>query len=558
VLSKTETPVGSSTVEGSGVASSLLRRFQRLSEDTLLASTENVEKRRRGTGRKSVDPTPVRMSRELREQRRMERHREHKSIVGTNYKNASTCDVHPEQLCASIGHKRVISSSSLRGMIHGIPKDFLAGDLPSAEFILGKRSGRVRYTPGEVPSRMEERAGRRNSLLKRSASAPGQSMRSARTPTSATALQPLTRPPQLGHLAGPILFTAPHGIKLFRGQAQPGENIRVHKVERWCTEIALRLAESMPDLLGFEGSSMVWDISLVSERPNPANLDPNYLSIPEFAQSPWHQMLCRFRETHPAEGLLHVDVHGKRDRKSNWDLDVGMQPMMKLWPDQRFVHMFLNRVCDEMEKALQGTKYTVNRSPTLCGWWGGDCHTISHQSVLLGTPALQLEIPRSLRADLVGSDQLFSRFAAAIATAFKEVIRPLGPTPPALLDPRARTRLALIYPNSPDLNFQPPNCGQDCGPVKQDDATGQTVVGRLVRRASINCLRRETEGAGDEGAVSARSACASSDDDGSAESASDTGDDSDGSCGLARGRVVGLREQCSSGGDLATRCEEEE
>jgi len=90
--------------------------------------------------------------------------------------------------------------------------------------------------------------------------------------------------------------------------------------------------------------------------------------------------------------------------------------------------------CDALEIALNGTRYTVNRSPQLCGLWGRNCHTISHPSILLGTPALQLEIPRSLRYDLSRDEVLFDRFAQALATAYRIVVvgNPSQPQPSSL------------------------------------------------------------------------------------------------------------------------------
>ena len=37
------------------------------------------------------------------------------------------------------------------------------------------------------------------------------------------------------------------------------------------------------------------------------------------------------RGVRPIMPMLHVDVHGKKDRKTNLDLDVGLGPMEVLW-----------------------------------------------------------------------------------------------------------------------------------------------------------------------------------------------------------------------------------
>ncbi len=32
--------------------------------------------------------------------------------------------------------------------------------------------------------------------------------------------------------------------------------------------------------------------------------------------------------------ILHIDLHGKMDRKDNFDLDIGMGPMENCWADR--------------------------------------------------------------------------------------------------------------------------------------------------------------------------------------------------------------------------------
>jgi hypothetical protein len=117
--------------------------------------------------------------------------------------------------------------------------------------------------------------------------------------------------PYFHHLAGPILFSASHGTKVWRGGQ--GEAERVHKAERytcpsplllrfrrcavsshhhllhddnhigmiasfclvrWATDIAARLALAMRSRLGFEGSLMVWNPTLV---PGPADKSRLYV-----------------------------------------------------------------------------------------------------------------------------------------------------------------------------------------------------------------------------------------------------------------------------------------
>eukprot|EP00455_Lapot_gusevi_P049562 TRINITY_DN7045_c0_g2_i3.p1 TRINITY_DN7045_c0_g2~~TRINITY_DN7045_c0_g2_i3.p1 ORF type:complete len:466 (-),score=123.88 TRINITY_DN7045_c0_g2_i3:101-1417(-) len=229
--------------------------------------------------------------------------------------------------------------------------------------------------------------------------------------------------PYFQQLEGPILFTAPHGTKLWRGDGIE-EKKRLHKAERWSTDLALRLADAVKALMATPASYMVWNPRLIGGKADSSHLDPNYLSRSQFASSPWHNFLVVWQQHCRAVGLapLHVDLHGKKDRDTDWDLDVGVAPIRHIWPQPSFVNAFCDSITKHLQRALQHTKYTVNNDPYLSALWGGDCHTISHQSILLGIPALQLEIPRSLRADLISDANLFRKFAEAIVACYMEVI----------------------------------------------------------------------------------------------------------------------------------------
>eukprot|EP00961_Rhodomonas_salina_P048724 653927-Rhodomonas_salina.4 len=51
---------------------------------------------------------------------------------------------------------------------------------------------------------------------------------------------------------------------------------------------------------------------------------------------------------------------------------------------------------------------TVEDDPYLNAYWGGGTfETISHQSVNLRIPAIQLEVPLTMRRELMRNDQLF-------------------------------------------------------------------------------------------------------------------------------------------------------
>ena len=232
----------------------------------------------------------------------------------------------------------------------------------------------------------------------------------------------------------PILFTAPHGLQVFRNRAG-GKHI-THLRERWSTELALKLAAAAP---GPETASFVIWNHKTGKKKDPNNLDPNYLEAEEQRDSPWHRALLRFKQRGEAarRPMFHIDVHGKKDRKKNLDLDIGMGPMEEHWDEdgmeqlkEHLEEAFTKKVfagTPELRSKAKGSvgrmNFGVEVDPRLSGYWGCDTvMTMSHQAVAEGIPAIQLEVPYSMRERLMSDDALFARFAAAIYGAYDAVV----------------------------------------------------------------------------------------------------------------------------------------
>lgn len=230
---------------------------------------------------------------------------------------------------------------------------------------------------------------------------------------------------------GPILFSAPHGLRVWRGGKAVGERLRIHKREHFSTEIALRLAAEVGKL-GVQPSFVLWNC-VTARKADKTNLDPNYLIPSQFDRSPWHHALWAYIEHNRGVPLLHIDVHGKKDRKDNLDLDVGMDPLIEFWSDDSEKTALQEAVCDGFRAAMRGMpsqrrgmKFTVEDDPYLGGFWGDETTTFSHASVLRGVPAFQLEIPMTMRLKLMSDDSFCKRFAEAIVGAYNTVIVPRG------------------------------------------------------------------------------------------------------------------------------------
>jgi hypothetical protein len=247
-------------------------------------------------------------------------------------------------------------------------------------------------------------------------------------------------------MAGPILITAPHGHKMYRGREDLGERRRVHLREAHTTEIALRLAGEVGKLItaGVEStprgvapccSFCVWNCTAARDL-DLALLDPNYLHQDEYDSNPWHQALVRFREhcaiAFPGVRPIHVDLHGKHDRAEDFALDVGTQSNVVLMGPvdparvdrlRAALHAAFGdalHMCDAAHRG--GHPPTVAMDPDLHGLWGTDHtdpRTMTTQAVELGIDSFQLEVPLTMRRALVSNAAFFGAFAGAIATIFK-------------------------------------------------------------------------------------------------------------------------------------------
>eukprot|EP01064_Diplonema_japonicum_P039013 TRINITY_DN966_c3_g1_i1.p1 TRINITY_DN966_c3_g1~~TRINITY_DN966_c3_g1_i1.p1 ORF type:complete len:399 (+),score=56.48 TRINITY_DN966_c3_g1_i1:69-1199(+) len=238
------------------------------------------------------------------------------------------------------------------------------------------------------------------------------------------------------HIEGPVMFTAPHGLELYRG-GEFGERRRVHLKERWVTELVLKLSIAVGDRLSKHmgtSSFIIWNPDTAVSQ-DPMNLDPNYLTASDFKKSPWHKALLKWKDAFQRTNLpiLHIDIHGKMDRKDNLDMDLGAGAMEAVWgrdhevtkkvkqiATEEFRSVFLGRRCYGYKRLRMG----VESEPQLKGHNNRGFHTTTHQSALLGIPALQLELPRTLRRALCIETHLFGKFVAAIANIYLRCFKP--------------------------------------------------------------------------------------------------------------------------------------
>ena len=99
--------------------------------------------------------------------------------------------------------------------------------------------------------------------------------------------------------------------------------------------------------------------------------------------SSFHCALHRFVSEFPDQPLLHVDLHGKVDRKDNLEIDLGIAPMEEEWDERGLVKEIKQTMKQELDEtfktALAKIKPKCNPNPFLHALWGyDDLFTISH------------------------------------------------------------------------------------------------------------------------------------------------------------------------------------
>ncbi|KAH3732706.1 hypothetical protein Pelo_16463 [Pelomyxa schiedti] len=285
---------------------------------------------------------------------------------------------------------------------------------------------------------------------------------------------------------GPVLFTCPHGHAVYRHTDQhTGKGRReLHRREAFTSLLAATMAsrtngsliawrgtassESRDGgrdggTLGGENVPMVYATSSLchgqsrgSAVVSELDLDANFLRPCQYTMSPWHLALLEFRRTWVQLGvpMLHVDIHGKVDRRSDLDIDIGIKPIQVLWQNNSGPHNsdFCRRMKMSLYRGLTGAvkgikgksqaptaaadpllSWGVEMEPALDGYWGtGDSMptTIIHQSATLGIPSVMLEFPYSVRKALCSPDHshALEGICQSIMETYKEVVVPAGVT----------------------------------------------------------------------------------------------------------------------------------
>jgi len=102
-----------------------------------------------------------------------------------------------------------------------------------------------------------------------------------------------------------------------------------------------------------------------------------------FKDSKFHCALHKWALVNKNKPLFHIDIHGKKNRKNNADLDLGTMPMEENFWDKELWFNLTEELKKGFDKAFKGIKIRKFKpkcecNPSLHGLWGGDLHTISN------------------------------------------------------------------------------------------------------------------------------------------------------------------------------------
>ena len=210
--------------------------------------------------------------------------------------------------------------------------------------------------------------------------------------------------------AGPILFTAPHSIRLKRD----GEND--HRVEPLTKDLVKILTVEF----GYsKASAIIWKND--AEQCYDTNRDPNYLKREELKSNPWHRFLKNHHQRHGAIAI-HFDIHGMNGKRYGSDLALGYEPIHRFQNDASFQNLPIN--VEKLLKPMLASKgFTLKEVATMTGYRSPSRLTLSQQSVeICKSAAIQIEMSMKLRVALVKDVAFRKKFRECLQESYSKFL----------------------------------------------------------------------------------------------------------------------------------------
>jgi len=232
-----------------------------------------------------------------------------------------------------------------------------------------------------------------------------------------------------------ILFTAPHSLPLCR------EGHEAHQPEAFTSRLAREFAQTVG------GAYLTWaqheekralEFYKQQGHPDPSNRDPNFTRREELLDSPWARNLREIKQLFGVgQPCLHVDLHGCKDPNPAGGSDLVVGFRANEIAGRVGVELLRSSLWLALSISLRGVSINVRPQKQLTGAaLEDDFCTLSQQSLQEAggawTCAVQIEMSRSLRQELMRNKEARRLMAQAIAFAWTQAVGECA-DPPATL-----------------------------------------------------------------------------------------------------------------------------
>ncbi len=208
-----------------------------------------------------------------------------------------------------------------------------------------------------------------------------------------------------------LIITAPHGVKVSRTIKK---RKIPHKKEYYINSIVSRLYNQNATL-----SYIIWNKKTTH---NKLLQDPNYVHKHQISKNRWNIYLTKFKQhcKEKKKKPFLIDIHGKH--KNNF-IDIGFKSLLTHKSQFHLSSTQINTLISFIKKSLRSLFHiNVKLNKDFDGEWSKDTFTISQQAILLDIPAIQIEMPFSIRKKIVKDPELCKEFSKCLINIYDKYL----------------------------------------------------------------------------------------------------------------------------------------
>jgi hypothetical protein len=204
-----------------------------------------------------------------------------------------------------------------------------------------------------------------------------------------------------------LMITAPHGVKVSRTIKK--KKIP-HKKEYYVNSIVSKLHNQNTNI-----SYIIWNKKTTQHK---SLQDPNYLHKHTITKNRWNILLKQFKQhcKKKKKKPFLIDIHGKH---KNDFIDIGFKNLSTHKSTFYLSSKQINTLISFIKKSLRELFHiNVKLNKEFDGEWGNNTLTISQQAILLDIPAIQLELPLSIRKMIVKDKRVCKQFSNCLTNIY--------------------------------------------------------------------------------------------------------------------------------------------